>query len=273
MLVTESIIYGDQKNLRIARLGNSSIPLILLHGYPDSLQIWSLVAPLLSDSIGVIAIDWPGLGGSSPTHGEATPTAMAQRLLEVLNVLGIEKCSLCGFDMGGQPALAFAAKYPERIQKLIIMNSLVFGALETSWEISVLRQFKLNSLILRHLPSIVFWRARMTSLYSAVPDQKAIFGDFWKYFKRREVREFLIKMCAGYQGQLHYLATLYPSIRAPTLVMWSEHDKHFPLSQGLQLSREIEGASLFLLKNCAHWAPLAAPDNVASAINTFLGLK
>src|SRR5262245_59890704 len=47
--------------LRLARLG-SGPPLILLHGYPDNLQIWCELAPRLADRFTVIAFDWPGMG-------------------------------------------------------------------------------------------------------------------------------------------------------------------------------------------------------------------
>lgn len=61
----------DGKRLRIAHLGDGP-PLLLLHGYPDTLQIWSNLAPLLAARFHVIAFDWPGMGESEAWSGGAT---------------------------------------------------------------------------------------------------------------------------------------------------------------------------------------------------------
>ena len=66
-------------NYTIARLG-SGRPVILLHGYPDNLQIWSEVAIRLADQFEVIAFDWPGMGNSDDWSGGTTPFHMADRL-------------------------------------------------------------------------------------------------------------------------------------------------------------------------------------------------
>src|ERR1700752_5229527 len=127
--------------LRVARLGNGP-PLILLHGYPDTLQVWHRLADQLKDSFQVIAFDWPGMGYSDPWPGGATPAHLADRLLALLDPWAIERATVLGMDMGAQPALAFAARHPGRIDKLTVMNSLVQWYAETSGEIRVLRRFR-----------------------------------------------------------------------------------------------------------------------------------
>src|SRR3954469_15818522 len=102
---TFEVLPGGQR-LRVARLG-SGPPVVLLHGYPENLQIWSRLAPQLADRYEVIAPDWPGMGESDPWPGGATPSHMADRLRTLLDVWGIARASLVGLDMGGQPALAF----------------------------------------------------------------------------------------------------------------------------------------------------------------------
>ena len=68
--------------VRVARLG-SGPPLLLLHGYPETLQIFSALVPLLAARFQVIAFDWPGLGGSDEQRGGATPEAQADRLRSI----------------------------------------------------------------------------------------------------------------------------------------------------------------------------------------------
>src|SRR5207253_9879787 len=103
MLDTVSESLPNQRRLRVARVG-AGPPLILLHGYPDNLQIWCELAPRLADLRRVIAFDWPGMGQSEAWAGGATPMLMADRLLALLDTWHIERADLAGIDMGGQPA-------------------------------------------------------------------------------------------------------------------------------------------------------------------------
>ncbi|HEY7544564.1 MAG TPA: alpha/beta fold hydrolase, partial [Blastocatellia bacterium] len=71
MLLETTFENVNGKRLRVARAG-SGPPLVLLHGYPDNLQIWSRLAPLLGERFEVIAFDWPGMGRSELWSGGAT---------------------------------------------------------------------------------------------------------------------------------------------------------------------------------------------------------
>ncbi len=131
---------ADGRRLRVARLG-SGPSLLLLHGYPDNLQIWCELAPRLASHFQVIAFDWPGLGCSDGWPGGATPAHMADRLAALLDSWRIGRTTLVGMDMGGQPALVFAAQHPDRMDSLVVLNSLVMSDEKTSWEIDILRRY------------------------------------------------------------------------------------------------------------------------------------
>ena len=271
MLTTEIEMLPNGKRLRVARLGDiGAPPLILLHGYPDNLQLWCELAPRLADLRRVIAFDWPGMGESDAWPGGATPMHMAERLLAILDAWRIEKADIAGIDMGGQPALAFAAAHPDRIRKLVVMNSLVFGDEATSWEIRVLRRFGWNRFILRNLPGPVFRRARRTFLPSGVALPKPLAHDFWRSFGNADVRRFISKMCAGYQGTLPQLPEMYRRIRCPTLLLWGARDKHFPPVQAERLHAAITGSRLEVLADGEHWMPWHLAAVVASRMREFL---
>src|SRR5256885_9125557 len=102
---------ANGRKLRVARLG-SGPPLILLHGYPDNLQIWCELAPRLAARFPVIAFDWPGMGYSDAWRGGTTPEHMADRLRALLDAWDIPLARLVGIDMGAHPALAFPARCP-----------------------------------------------------------------------------------------------------------------------------------------------------------------
>ncbi|HSF48557.1 MAG TPA: alpha/beta hydrolase [Burkholderiales bacterium] len=256
------------RRLRVARLG-SGPPLVLLHGYPDNLQIWSAVAPSLADRFEVIAFDWPGMGYSDAWPGGASPFQMANRLLALLDLWGIRRATLAGIDMGGQPALVFAALHPERTAGLVVINSLVLWDEVTSWEIALLRRFQLNRLIIRHFPRIVFYRAERTFLPPGVSLPPELRNDLWGCFQRVEVRKFISRMCAGYQATLPRLPELYSRISCPTLILWGENDQHFPPAHGERLHRAISGSQLTIVPRAEHWMVWYLAGEVASAIRAF----
>lgn len=265
LLETTLVTLGNGKRLRVARLG-SGPPLVLLHGYPENLQLWCRAAPSLARRYEVLAFDWPGQGHSEEWPGGATPQLLARRLLTILDELRIERPTLVGTDMGGQPALAFAATFPDRIARLVVMNSLAFGDAPTSWEIRLLRRFGLNRFLLRSVPRLIFRRAVSTFLPRGVSLDPAIREDFWSAFRQPAVRRFVSKMCAGYQGTLSQLPALYRQIRCPTLVLWAERDKHFPLVQAERLQAAIPSARLSVLSDGTHWMPLCRAEEVVERI-------
>ncbi len=191
------------KRVRVARLG-SGMPVILLHGYPDNLQVWSELAPRLATQFEVIAFDWPGMGNSEAWPGGATPFDMAKRLLALVDAWGVEQAAVVGHDMGGQPALAFAAGHPKRVSHLVVMNSLVIWDEKTSWEINLLRRFGWNRVLLDRLPRAVFFRAIRTFLPRSYRLPQALRDDLWECFQQREVRHFVVRMCAATRGAFRH---------------------------------------------------------------------
>src|SRR5580658_247845 len=268
MLATSSEMHGGRK-LRVARLGGGP-PVILLHGYPDNLQVWSELAPRLAAHSEVIAFDWPGMGYSEAWSGGATPFDFARRLHTLMDGWKIEKAAIIGHDMGGQPALAFAAEHPDRISRLVVMNSLVIWDEKTSWEIALLRKFGWNRVLLERLPRAVFFRAIRTFLPRGYKLGAELRSDLWESFQRREVRKFVVRMCAGYQGTLPHLKQLYPSIRTPSLFLWAEGDKHFPLAHAKVLSEMVRGSELQEIVGVGHWMALNLAEEVSARILRFL---
>lgn len=269
-LATTCEVLPNGRRLRMARLG-SGPPIALLHGYPENLQIWSELVPRLAQQFEVFAFDWPGQGYSEAWPGGAAPKHMASRLKELLDHWRLDDVTLVGADMGGQPALVFAALFPERVRRLVVMNSLVFGDEPTSWEIRLLRKFGWNRFILKSFPRLVFRRAERTFLPPGVQLSKPIRDDFWQAFQRREVRAFISKMCAGYQGALADLPALYAQVQCPTLALWGGREQHFPPRHAQRLHQAIRGSQLRVLPGGEHWMAWHMAEQVASEIFEFAG--
>lgn len=268
MLVTQTETLPDGKRLRVARLG-SGPPLLLLHGYPENLQIFCELAPRLAGRFEVIAFDWPGMGWSDAWPSGTTPQHMAERIRRLQEIWQLPPLTLVGNDMGGQPALAFAARYPAETARVIVMNSLLFGDEPTSWEIRILRQFGWNRLLLRRFPRAVFHRAERTFLPSGTRLPRDLRADFWQSFRCPEVRHFIVRLCAGYQGRLATLPDLYAQIRAPTLALWGERDQHFPPVHAKRLQAAVPGARLEILPDGDHWMAWSRAGEVAERILDF----
>ena len=183
----------------------------------------------------------------------------------------IEMAAIIGHDMGGQPALAFAAEHPQRISQLVVMNSLVIWDEKTSWEIALLRKFGWNRVLLEHMSRAVFFRAIRTFLPRGYKLSAELHRDLWESFQRPEVRKFVVRMCAGYQGTLPRLKQLYPSIRTPSLFLWAERDKHFPVAHARKLAEMVPGAKSGEIPRAEHWMALNLADEVGSRILRFLG--
>lgn len=261
MLLPVSIEAVNGKRVRVHRSGRGAT-ILLLHGYPDDLQIWSAVAPRLAESFEVIAFDWPGMGASEAWSGGATPFHMAERLLALLDHWQIERAAVCGIDMGGQPALVAAAQYRDRISHAIVTGSLLQWDAPVSWDIRLLRRFRFNAFFLKWLPWLVFRRAIATF---GVPLPAGVRDDFWRHFRRTEVREFIVRMCAGYEGTLPRLPAEYERITAPLLAVWGTEDRHFPVVHAERLPR----AEVRTIAG-GHWLPLQHPEAFAAIVREFL---
>ena len=93
-------------NVRYAELGDpTNPPVILLHGVPENLQGWYAVAPLLAEQYRVLALDWPGFGGSDslPSPADYTSRRFAEVIVDFMDSLHIRQASLVATDIALVP--------------------------------------------------------------------------------------------------------------------------------------------------------------------------
>ena len=99
-------------------------PIVLLHGYLESQEIWySFAEKLIKGGQRVITLDLPGHGMSATVGEEHTMEHMAGAVNAVLVEQKIEKCMVVGHSMGGYVALAFAKAFPEKVAGLCLFHS------------------------------------------------------------------------------------------------------------------------------------------------------
>ncbi len=102
-------------------------PLLLLHGYPQSLACWHRIAPALAQRHTVICADLRGYGDSSKPQGLAdhsnySKRAMAQDMAELMSGLGFDRFHLVGHDRGGRVSHRLAADHATRVHTLTVLD-------------------------------------------------------------------------------------------------------------------------------------------------------
>ena len=123
-----SSAHADVGGVRIhhVRAGQGE-PLLLLHGYPQSLACWHRMAPVLARHYTVICADLRGYGDSSKPagladHSNYSKRAMAQDMVELMRSLGYERFHLVGHDRGGRVAHRLAADHASRVHTLTVLD-------------------------------------------------------------------------------------------------------------------------------------------------------
>ena len=120
------IIEVNGEPIRLRRAGQGPA-VLLLHGHPQTHAMWHALAPLQGGGgFSVIAPDLPGYGGSRAAAGANTPPGskdgMARRMVALLDVLGVRRASVVGHDRGGRVAHRMAAGWPERVDRLALLD-------------------------------------------------------------------------------------------------------------------------------------------------------
>ena len=118
----ETYINFQNKRIHYNSEGHGK-PIVLLHGFLESLNIWKSFSTNLSSDYRIISIDLPGHGKSSSKTEIQSMDLMADSVKAVLDHLRIQTCVLIGHSMGGYVTLAFAEKYPEALNGYGLFHS------------------------------------------------------------------------------------------------------------------------------------------------------
>lgn len=96
---------------------------VLLHGWPQSSHAWRKLIPLLAERFRVIAPDLRGVANSSKPQDGYDKKTVAADVHDLIRSLGIDRILLVGHDMGGQVGYAYAAQWPDEVEKFVFMES------------------------------------------------------------------------------------------------------------------------------------------------------
>lgn len=119
----ERLLDCDIGRLNVRDRPGRATAIVAMHGFPDDSRIYDrLIGPL--DPQRVVTFDWIGYGRSSRRHsGESSTISRQRELLAVCDALQLEQAVLVGHDASGPEAIEFALAHPERVARLVLLNT------------------------------------------------------------------------------------------------------------------------------------------------------
>ncbi|HJU18633.1 MAG TPA: alpha/beta hydrolase [Stellaceae bacterium] len=261
---------GPQRT-RIIRVGGAAVhlaewgagrPLLLLHGNPDSSLLWEEVALLLASDFHCLAPDLPGFGRSEVPAGFAPSLdGMAEFIESLRQAAGIgEPLDLAAHDFGGPFGLAWALRFPERVRRLVLINTLFFSDYRWHFWARVWRTPVLGEAAMALMTRPLF--ARELDRGGAGHIGRAHIDRTWALvtprMKRMVLRFYRAADPAGFAPWEQALPGLIA--QKPTLVLWGDRDPYIPA----RFAERFGAAVTVHLPGVGHWPPVEAPAEVAA---------
>jgi haloacetate dehalogenase len=133
MLGFESSVVDTGASTIYVEHGGSGPPVLLLHGFPETLVMWRDVAPVLAERFSVVCADLRGYGrsGCPPSAADHAPYSkreLARDMVAVMTQLGFERFSIAGHDRGGRVAYRAALDHPQRVERLAVLDVVPIDA-------------------------------------------------------------------------------------------------------------------------------------------------
>jgi pimeloyl-ACP methyl ester carboxylesterase len=259
--------------------GQTGSPVLLLHGggYDcASLSYGPSIGPI-SRSHRVFAPDWPGYGESDKPDLDYTTEYYVTFLGHLMDALGLEKASLVGISMGGAISLGFSLHSPERVEKLVLVDSHGLGK-EVPGRVAsyaMVRLPLLNRMVwaaMGRSRTMVRWSLRTVfhdpqSVSNSLVEEdfqatkKTESGKAWRSWQRSEIG--LGGFRTNFVDELHTLAV-------PTLILHGEEDGYVPVSWARRAHALIKDSELVTFPQCGHWLTREKPSEFNRAVLGFL---
>jgi len=268
-------IHGKRLTYRLEGKG----PLVLLiHGMAGSGTTWEHVIPALSKRFTVLAPDLLGHGESDKTEGDYSLGAMASTLRDLIVGLGYKRATVVGQSYGGGIAMQFAYQYPERCDRLVLVDA---GGLGTEVN-SLLRILTLPGaeavLLVACAPSVrrVVETIGRVALRKKLENAPAI-PELWRsYSSLGDVearRAFLRTLRAVIDPRGQSVSAndkLYLVAGMPTLIIWGGDDRIIPVEHAHAAHAAIPGSWLEIIDGVGHYPHCEAPERFVDSLTEFI---
>jgi len=269
-----NVHYRDEGNK------NDSLPLILIHGTGASLHTWEGWVNDLKNSKRVISMDLPayGLTGPNPSK-DYSITFYIGFIDKFLENLGVKRAILCGNSLGGSIAWNYTLAYPEKVEKLILVDA---GGYPTKPK-SVPIMFRLARMpIINNIFKVILPRSAVESSVKNVyvNDNKVTDELVDRYFElslREGNRQaFLDRMMAFIpkpnEKNTNKSAQI-KDIQTPTLILWGAEDGLIPTDVAQKFHKDLPNDTLVILPNLGHTPMEEDPKTTLVEVKRFLKIK
>jgi 3-oxoadipate enol-lactonase len=248
--------------IKLYRTG-AGTPLVLLHCLGVDHELWSIAAPSLADDHELIAYDFPGHGAEPLAAKPYGIEDLSHALAALLAEEALPRVHLAGISLGGLVAQHFAATYPDKVGKLLLIDTTpcYVDQMRTLWhERAATARSKGVASMSEHLLEVWF-----------TPDFVAANGRAVSYVRGC----FAAANGEGYAQACEALAAadlrpLLPAVTAPTLIVCGRQDLPSFIDAAEEMRAAIKGAELLWLAPARHAAILEQPVAFQEAARAFL---
>jgi epoxide hydrolase 4 len=275
---------GDVR-LHVVEAGPADGPLVvLLHGFPEFWYSWRFQIPaLVRAGFRVIAPDMRGynLSDKPPGVGAYAPEVLARDMARLIRACGAERASVVGHDWGGAVAWTFAMRYPELLNRLVILNAphpmSMMQALRTPGQI--VRSWYIGWFQLPLLPEAgmrAFDFAALRRVFRTDPVRQGAFteDDIERYVQAMARPGALTASINYYRAVVRQsplrARRLLRRLDTPVLVIWGERDRYLGRDLAGPDPHWVPDARVERLPNASHWVQHDEPERVNELLIAFL---
>ena len=262
---------------RIAYLdAGAGSPVILIHGFGGSMWQWEYQQHTLSQHFRVLTLDLPGSGLSDKPEIDYRPDQMLDFFVGFMDAVKISQATLVGNSMGAGLAIGMALAHPSRVNKLVLIDGLPQQVMEKLTSPSVRRALETSAPAWLVSFGNMLFGALMTEsvLKEIVHDPTLLTPMVIERSNRNRQRPGIIKPILAARESLPLwesgFAMRIGEILHPTLVIWGEEDRVFPIAVGRELHRTIKGSRFIGIPTAGHIPQWERPDVVNQALIAFM---
>lgn len=241
-------------------------PTLFLHGNPDTADIWDSVTARLHQHYRCIVPDLPGFGRSrTPQEFDCSFGDLGKFVDELLESMNItQPINLVAHDFGGAFAMVWAAQHPEKVRRIVVMNTPCFVSdfrwhfWGRIWRIPIVGEL---SMIMNNWP-LFYWSVRRGSRNLTKDHIRSTYSRITSEMKRMVLRLYRAANPESFRDWEPRM--LQVTAHAPTLVLWGE-DRYIPS----WVAHRFGATEVKYFENCGHWVPAEAPNEVAAELLRF----
>ncbi len=272
-LILSNFTKVEHLNLHYLSAGKGET-ILFLHGWPTSAYLWRNVMPLLAKKYRVIAIDLPGFGKSDKYLEDSYSFRYYSRAIDgFLKNLGIEEVTLGVHDLGGPVGLYWAVQNMERVNRLVLLNTLVYS--DFSWGVKL---FGLATM----LPILKSWITSSKGISQAINfgvQQKELLTDeviaeYQAPFQDVTSRKVLLKSVQRLSLKgFHEIAEKLPSFNKPVQVIYGANDRILPKVKDTmdRVKKDLPQTKVKIFEDCGHFLQEEVPEEIAQVLVEFMG--